>query len=539
MTPFIRDDFAGPGGWSTGLLLAGLRETVGIEYDPTSKLLVQPAVATARKAGHSRWQVDVTSAECRNYPWPPMWLYIASPPCQTFSMAGNGAGRKHMEHLLFAVEHVSIGYLPEVAVAMEGDDELDMRSVLVLEPMHVITKHRPRNVALEQVPPVLPVWEKYAEVMRKMGYSVWTGMVHSEQFGVPQTRKRAVLMASLDREVSAPVPTHSKFHSRSPEKLDDGVLPWISMAQALNWGMTNRPAMTVTGGGSTTGGAEPFGNQARQTIQREAEEGRWALRGNQKPNGVDYQRRPIESPAQTITGEAGSYAFVQSARGKATERDLSHPAPTITGGHDHGERRFVQRSNYSNSGKPGQTAEERGRTERPVDLPSVAITGKGFQWVPEDEALIVAQRRNSGPGAARKDRDIDQPSFTIRAQGSGSHPSGTEWIPEAGNAKTEPADMEWSAHRPSPTIVGSFAPDVVAAPGYRKPGDGPRQEAKGSIRVSVQEAGILQSFPPDYPWHGTKGQQFQQCGNAVPPVMAAAIIRSLLGMDPISPLAGS
>ena len=51
----IRDDFAGPGGWSQGLRLLNLSdEEVGVEFD-------KAAVDTARDAGFKRWLVDVTS----------------------------------------------------------------------------------------------------------------------------------------------------------------------------------------------------------------------------------------------------------------------------------------------------------------------------------------------------------------------------------------------------------------------------------------------------------------------------------------------
>ena len=57
-------------------------------------------------------------------------------------------------------------------------------------------------IALEQVPPVLPVWEEIAEVLHDLGYSVVTGIAKSEQFGAPQYRRRAVLLARLGQSVS-------------------------------------------------------------------------------------------------------------------------------------------------------------------------------------------------------------------------------------------------------------------------------------------------------------------------------------------------
>jgi DNA (cytosine-5)-methyltransferase 1 len=386
VTGFIRDDFAGPGGWSEGLRLLGLAEDVGIEFEPN-------AVATARAAGHARWQVDVKSAECRGYAWPPLWLYIASPPCQTFSMAGKGAGREHLAALLAAVAKVAAGRTPEDAIAAVADEALDERSVLVLEPLRVIVAHRPRNVALEQVPPVLPIWEDYARHLRSMGYSVWTDILNAEQYGVPQTRRRAVLMASLDREVHPPTPTHSRYHSRTPEKLDEGVLPWVSMAQAL-------------------GEHDALVGFPRRDDGRDAVE----------IDGELYRARDLRStsePAQTVTEKARSWEVFRS------------------------------------------------------------------------------------PDRAR-------------------------WTPDTPNG----GDASWSEVRPSPTIVGSFRPDIVAAPGYRKPGDGPRQNQPGSIRVTVEQAGILQSFRPDYPWQGVKSRQFEQVGNAVPPLLAAAVIAALLGLTP-------
>ncbi|MZE67389.1 DNA cytosine methyltransferase [Streptomyces sp. SID5789] len=65
--------------------------------------------------------------------------------------------------------------------------------------------------------------------------------------------------------------------------------------------------------------------------------------------------------------------------------------------------------------------------------------------------------------------------------------------------------------------VGDHHPDVVC--------EGPR--------FSMNEAGMLQSFPPDYPWSGTA--RAQQVGNAVPPLFGAHLLSAALGLPAPTP----
>ncbi len=185
------DLFAGSGGWSLAAQRIGLKG-IGLEADPS-------ACATRRAAGFMTHEGDLRGR--MNYHMTEQG-FIASPPCQTFSMAGNGSGRAEMDKVLDCLRRWT----------WEGDFA-DPRTALILEPLRWIMFRAASElpyqwIAMEQVPTCLPIWQGYAAVLEGLGYFTAVGVLQSECYGVPQTRKRAVLMAHRDRSVALPAPTH-------------------------------------------------------------------------------------------------------------------------------------------------------------------------------------------------------------------------------------------------------------------------------------------------------------------------------------------
>lgn len=313
--------FSGVGGSSLGLKQAGVKETIGVEWDPQIGEAAQ-ANGIQTCIGDVR-AVDPYELvrEFLGHAWGPfprkisadreaILLLQASPSCQSFSAAGKQAGKSDLPLLTELLREY--GALAPMARREESViDEFrrridegahDERSAMSLEPIFWIAQLRPELISFEQVPAVLPLWEVYAEVLREWGYSVWTANLTAEQYGVPQTRKRAYLGASNIGEATPPAPSHSRYYPRTPEKLDDGLPKWISMAEALTQGLTEQSSYTVTGGGAATGGAEPYANGARKGMKKAQDEGKWAVKSGQRSHGVvgNEPVRQADEPSLTV-----------------------------------------------------------------------------------------------------------------------------------------------------------------------------------------------------------------------------------------------
>lgn len=359
------DHFAGTG-WGVALHGLGIRE-YGAEKMPE-------AIRTRTRAGFRTVYRDVWSGLF--FPWlvPAHRLYIASPPCQSFSVAGLGAGRKALDQVLGLIADGT--WKDAEALHAAGILLGDERTPLVLTPLAHIWVHRPELIALEQVPTVLPVWQAIADVLRWMGYSVWTDNMQAEQYGVPQTRKRAILLARRDAiDAAPPTPTHSRYYPRTPERLDLGVQKWVSMAEALGWAETDRVGF-------------PRRDDGRGDVLT--------------IGGVDYRDRDLRSadqPSQVVTEKARSWNRFD-AEGAATPLSLADAAAL---------------QSFPAWGHAAGAASVRtaGTRPRPVDEPAATVTGSAtFAWEYAD-----GRRRAAEPSELAALQSFD-PTFPF--QGSRS-----------------------------------------------------------------------------------------------------------------------
>ncbi len=406
MSDLVIDGCAGPGGLDLGAHALGY-DPIGIEKDAD-------ACATRAAAGLRTVRADVTQVATAPLAGRLDGL-LFSPPCQAWSSAGQRKGEADKPLVWQALADLDRGTDSRGELARQATDP---RSLLVVEPLRFALDCRPRWMVWEQVLPCLEIWETCAYYLRRAGYETWAGILNAADYGVPQTRRRAFLLARFDGPVHRPAPTHT---GEAPSGQFDMFgqpppAPWVSMADALGLDGVDRPARTVAGHRAP----------------------RWAY------------------------GQGNSYSTGWTLH---TNRD--------------------QRPDGSR-----QTAD-------PYGGPAPSLTGKsGGQWV-----LRV------GDQVRATARTLDEPAGTLFF----------------GHQKNE---VRWTAERPATTVC---ATDRIAKPGHRDR-EGGEAQFEDSVRITIEEAAALQSFPADYPFQGTKTARFLQVGNAVPPLLALHVLSAASGV---------
>jgi DNA (cytosine-5)-methyltransferase 1 len=221
--PVIVDLFAGPGGLDIAAEALGV-PTIGVEWEKSTR-------ATRRAAGlRTTAEGDVAKVGPLDPEVRSATVLTGGPPCQTYSVAGNREGHKALDVVTDLAEVVGASKdLPDLQKAWAKVEQtaaelswVDERTGLVLQPLRWIVEKMILSepyevVVLEQVPTVLPVWKKYRDILHSLGYDADCHVLHTEEYGVPQSRRRAVLIAryrggGTGHGVEFPRLTHQRYH---------------------------------------------------------------------------------------------------------------------------------------------------------------------------------------------------------------------------------------------------------------------------------------------------------------------------------------
>jgi len=170
------DLFCGVGGLTHGLSNAGINVKLGVDLDPTCRFPMEENNDTKFR------QDDVSklnAADILNeFAGASITLLAGCAPCQPFS----------------TYSQTNINKKPHKDWRL-----LDSFSSLVLEV-------RPTLVTMENVPPLerQPIFNKFVKSLRSNGYHVAYRVINGSEIGLPQKRKRLVLVASMLGPIELP-----------------------------------------------------------------------------------------------------------------------------------------------------------------------------------------------------------------------------------------------------------------------------------------------------------------------------------------------
>ena len=190
--------FAGGGGLAVGLQEAGFDTVAAVELDSHA--------AATFKANHPTVQVFQQDVRTVNGKVLSLLadgkvdVLAACPPCQGFSSLTSKYHR---------------------------DDE---RNALVAEVGRFAEELCPEAIMMENVPGLAqkgkPRFERLLRHLESLGYETNWSILQVADYGVPQRRRRLVMLAGLGFTISMPKPTHSRMS-------DGGKLKWRTVREAI------------------------------------------------------------------------------------------------------------------------------------------------------------------------------------------------------------------------------------------------------------------------------------------------------------------
>ncbi len=196
------DLFSGAGGLTLGLKMAGFKVVAAIE--------VEPKIAKTYASNHPEAALliedirKVTAKEIyKKTGVKSIDLIAGCPPCQGFSKLTEKYHRQ------------------------------DERNGLVMEMGRLIKEILPKAIMMENVPGLAkqdnPIFNEFLNLIQAIGYKVNYSVLQLADFGIPQSRRRLVLLAGRHFEIKLP----KREYSQKGDK-KKGLKPWLTLKDALS-----------------------------------------------------------------------------------------------------------------------------------------------------------------------------------------------------------------------------------------------------------------------------------------------------------------
>lgn len=242
--PKVIDLFAGAGGFSLGFEMAGYEILGGIERDKWAAETFahnHPGATTVTADIETVTDADLLSM----FGATPPDVIVGGPPCQGFSICNANSG-----------------------------DPSDPRNSLFEEFVRAARLLDPRVIVMENVPNLMnartaskePVLGIIEAEFRALGYCVYSRILHAADFGVPQIRKRLVVIGSKAPLTQPfPSPTHSFVSAGDADLFESHLAKTPTLWDAIS----DLPPLRAREGAE----ASPYLSPPRNQYQKEMRQG--------------------------------------------------------------------------------------------------------------------------------------------------------------------------------------------------------------------------------------------------------------------------